>query len=492
MNKILRNLLLTGLLLSAVFRAEAAPAQIVLKGTVIGSDNNTPLIGVAVHLKENPKIYTLTDAGGNYELKVPDDKGTVVFEALGYDTKELSVKDGFLFSLVTMILQENMLDEVVVVGFGTQKKESMVGAVQSVRSEDLLTTSSSLTSSFAGNVPGLISMRSSGEPGLDQATFYVRGVGTFGNDANPMVVIDGVETTSAAMVNMIAPESIESFSVLKDATATALYGSRGANGVIIINTKEGRNAEKMSISVNFDTSVSTPTFLQPVASGPTYMEQYNEALYNDARFSGIEYEPRYTAEKIDGTRRHLNPYIYPENDWYHLIFKDYAVSEHLNLSVRGGGKKVNYFMNAAIFNEGSIFAPVQSNLVDAGMYSRKIQLQSNVAAMITRTTKLSMRLNCQFRFRGTPAGEVSDYFVWTMKVNPVYFPAVLPGEDGDTFLRFGNDASWNMGGASDIARNPYATYASGAATIHHMFMTAVIQANQNLVCKIAGLNWIIK
>ena len=269
MNKILRNLLLTGFLLSAVFLAEAAPAQIVLKGTVIGSDNNTPLIGVAVHLKENPKIYTLTDAGGNYELKVPDDKGTVVFEALGYDTKELSVKDGFLFSLVTMILQENMLDEVVVVGFGTQKKESMVGAVQSVRSEDLLTTSSSLTSSFAGNVPGLISMRSSGEPGLDQATFYVRGVGTFGNDANPMVVIDGVETTSAAMVNMIAPESIESFSVLKDATATALYGSRGANGVIIINTKEGRNAEKMSISVNFDTAVSTPTFLQPVASGPT-------------------------------------------------------------------------------------------------------------------------------------------------------------------------------------------------------------------------------
>lgn len=488
MNKILRNLLLTGLLLSAVFRAEAAPAQIVLKGTVIGSDNNTPLIGVAVHLKENPKIYTLTDAGGNYELKVPDDKGTVVFEALGYDTKELSVKDGFLFSLVTMILQENMLDEVVVVGFGTQKKESMVGAVQSVRSEDLLTTSSSLTSSFAGNVPGLISMRSSGEPGLDQATFYVRGVGTFGNDANPMVVIDGVETTSAAMVNMIAPESIESFSVLKDATATALYGSRGANGVIIINTKEGRNAEKMSISVNFDTSVSTPTFLQPVASGPTYMEQYNEALYNDARFSGIEYEPRYTAEKIDGTRRHLNPYIYPENDWYHLIFKDYAVSEHLNLSVRGGGKKVNYFMNAAIFNEGSIFAPVQSNLVDAGMYSRKIQLQSNVAAMITRTTKLSMRLNCQFRFRGTPAGEVSDYFVWTMKVNPVYFPAVLPGEDGDTFLRFGNDASWNMGGASDIARNPYATYASGAATIHHMFMTAVIQADQNLDFITKGLS----
>ena len=475
------------LLLSGGLRAADNP-QKVLKGTVIGSDTNTPLIGVTVHLKENAKVYTLTDAGGHYELMVPADKGTVVFEALGYDTKELSVKDEFLFSLVTMILQENVLDEVVVVGFGTQKKESLVGAVQSVRSEDLLTTTSSLTTSFAGNVPGLISMRTSGEPGLDQATFYVRGIGTFGHDASPMVVIDGVETTSAAMVNMIAPESIESFSVLKDATATALYGSRGANGVIIINTKEGRNAEKMSISINFDTSVAAPTFLQPVADGPTYMEQYNEALYNDARFSGTEYTPRYTREKIEGTRRHLNPYIYPENDWYHLIFKDYAVSQHMNISVRGGGKKVNYFMNAAVFNEGSIFAPVESNMIDAGMYSRKIQLQSNVAAMITRTTKLSMRLNCQFRFRGVPAGEVSDYFVWTMKVNPVYFPAVLPAEDGDTFIRFGNDASWNAGGASDIARNPFASYACGSATIHHMFMTAVVQADQNLDFITKGLS----
>ena len=489
MKKIATFFLFLCCLLSAAWLPAAAETpQKVLKGTVIGSDNNMPLIGVTVHLKENAKVYTLTDAGGHYELKVPADKGTVVFEALGYDTKELSVADEFLFSLVTMILQENVLDEVVVVGFGTQKKESLVGAVQAVRSEDLLMTSSSFTTSFAGNVPGLISMRSSGEPGLDQATFYVRGVGTFGYDANPMVVIDGVETTSAAMINMLAPEAIESFSVLKDATATALYGSRGANGVIIINTKEGRNAEKMSINVSFDTSVAAPTFLQPVADGPTYMEKYNEALYNDARFSGTEYEPRYNREKIEGTRQHLNPYIYPENDWYHLIFKDYAVSEHLNLSVRGGGKKVNYFMNAAVFNEGSIFAPVESNMVDAGMYSRKIQLQSNVSAMITRTTKLSMRLNCQFRFRGVPVGEVADYFTWTMKVNPVYFPAVFPAQDGDTFIRFGNGASWNAGGASDIARNPYASYACGSATIHHMFMTAVFQADQNLDFITKGLS----
>lgn len=489
MNKIFRMLfILCSILLAALMNAPEAYAQTVLKGTVIGSDNNLPLPGVTIHLKDNAKVYTITDDKGNYELKVPSSKGTVVFEAMGYDNKELSLSDPFLFTLVTMILQENLLDEVVVVGFGTQKKESLVGAVQSVRSEDLQITTSSLTSSFAGNVPGLISMRSSGEPGLDQATFYVRGVGTFGYDARPMVIIDGVETTSDAMVNMIAPEAIESFSVLKDATATALYGSRGANGVILINTKEGRNAEKMSINVTYDTSVATPTYLQKVADGPTYMEQYNEALYNDARFSGTEYEPRYTKQQIEGTRQHLNPYIYPENDWYHLIFKDYAVSEHLNLSVRGGGKKVNYFMNAAIFNEGSIFAPVKNNMIDNGMYSRKIQLQSNVSAMITRTTKLSMKLNCQFRYRGTPAGTISDYFVWTMKVNPVYFPAVLPAEDGDTFIRFGNGASWNAGGTSDIARNPYASYACGSATINHMFMTAVVQADQNLDFITKGLS----
>lgn len=464
--------------------AKTGQADKILNGIVIGSDGDTPLAGVVIHSKENPKEIATTDANGEYKFSVSPTTETVVFEMMGYDTKEIKVADTYLFTLVTMIVQANALEESVVVGFGTQKKESLVGAVQAVKPADLATSSSNLTTSFAGNIPGLIARQTSGEPGADGAAFYIRGISTFGANSSALIVLDGVEITSS-MLNNIPTEAIESMSVLKDATATALYGSRGANGVLIVTTKEGRNSEKIAISASFDNTVSMPTIVQEVADGVQYMELYNEALYNVARQSGAAYVPFYSSEKIEGTRNHLDPYVYPNNDWYGMLFKDFAMNQRFNVSLRGGGKKVNYFLNASIYNENGIIKEPKDALLDVNLNNKKYMFQSNVTAQATKTTKVSMKLNMQLQYQDSPYESTSNLFYYTMRANPVRFPAVLPAEDGDTFVRYGNNDTWDTG-SNDL--NPYALLSRGYKEQYRSWMTASLNVDQNLNFITKGLS----
>ena len=456
----------------------------VLKGIVIGSSDNKPLAGVAIYVKESPEVGVATDANGQYELKLPKGAKTVVFDMLGYDVKEIPVDDPYLFTLVTMIQQSTKIDEVVVVGFGTQKKESLVGAVQAVKPSDLVVTSSNLTTSFAGNIAGVIATQGSGEPGYDSAAFYIRGISTFGSNTGALIVLDGVEIT-AQMLGNIPPESIESFSVLKDATATALYGSRGANGVIIITTKEGRNSEKLAVNVTIDNTFSMPTRVQDVADAVTYMELFNEAKYNEARATGTQYVPFYSDEKIEGTRQHLNPYIFPDNDWYDMLFKDFAVNQRFNLSLRGGGERVDYFLNASVYNENGILKKPKETPLDITMNNQKYLFQSNVSAMMTNTTKVSLKINTQLQYNNTPYESTSDLFYWVMRANPARFPAVLPAEDGDTFVRYGNNNSWDTGSTE---LNPYARMSSGYKKRYYSYITAAFNIDQNLDMVTKGLS----
>lgn len=456
----------------------------VLKGIVIGSSDNKPLAGVAIYVKEAPEVGVATDANGQYELKLPKGAKTVVFDMLGYDVKEIPVDDPYLFTLVTMIQQSTKIDEVVVVGFGTQKKESLVGAVQAVKPSDLVVTSSNLTTSFAGNIAGVIATQGSGEPGYDSAAFYIRGISTFGSNTGALIVLDGVEIT-AQMLSNIPPESIESFSVLKDATATALYGSRGANGVIIITTKEGRNSEKLAVNVTIDNTFSMPTRVQDVADAVTYMELFNEAKYNEARATGTQYVPFYSDEKIEGTRQHLNPYIFPDNDWYDMLFKDFAVNQRFNLSLRGGGERVDYFLNASVYNENGILKKPKETPLDITMNNQKYLFQSNVSAMMTNTTKVSLKINTQLQYNNTPYESTSDLFYWVMRANPARFPAVLPAEDGDTFVRYGNNNSWDTGSTE---LNPYARMSSGYKKRYYSYITAAFNIDQNLDMVTKGLS----
>ena len=204
---------------------EPAPAKAqTLSGTVISSADNQPIVGASIYV-EGTNIGTTTDAHGNYTLTVPAATKTVTISFLGFDTKKIPLRDAQLFKLITLSDATNKLEDVVVVGFGVQKKESLVGAVQSVKPSDLHTSSSNLSTSFSGKIAGVIAVQKSGEPGADGASFWIRGISTFGSGQSPLLILDGVEITNQ-MLNNIPPETIESFSVLKDATATALYGSR--------------------------------------------------------------------------------------------------------------------------------------------------------------------------------------------------------------------------------------------------------------------------
>ncbi|MGN0201949.1 MAG: SusC/RagA family TonB-linked outer membrane protein [Candidatus Cryptobacteroides sp.] len=472
--------LVTGVTVSA---AGQGPKK-TLSGRIIGSDTNAPLTGVVVYDKADHKNAAISNSNGEFSIDVPAESRTIVFDLMGYDTKELSTEQPYLFTLVTMIVQASALDEAVVVGFGTQKKESLVGAVQAVKPSNLVVTSSNLTTSFAGNIAGVISTQGSGEPGYDGAQFYVRGISTFGSNKSALLIMDGVEITSSMLGN-IPPESIESMSVLKDATATALYGSRGANGVIIITTKEGRNSEKIAVNFTFDNTFSMPTKVQDVADAVTYMELFNEAKYNEARATGNTYEPFYSAEKIEGTRQQLNPYIYPANDWYDMMFKDFATNQRFNMTMRGGGKKVNYFLNASIFNENGILKKPQESPLDIRMNNKKYLFQSNVSAMMTNTTKVTMKLNVQLQYNHTPNESTSNLFYWVMTANPARFPAVLPAEEGDTFVRYGNNYSWDAG-KNEL--NPYARMSSGYKDRFYSYMTASLQIDQDLKMITKGLS----
>ena len=490
MNKIIKRIFVSAVILCLgvlpALAQSAAKGQSgkILNGIVIGSDGDTPLPGVVIHSKENPKEVATTDAHGEYRFEVSPATQTVVFEMMGYDTKEIKVSDTYLFTLVTMIVQANALEESIVVGFGTQKKESLVGAVQAVKPADLATSSSNLTTSFAGNIPGLIARQTSGEPGADGAAFYIRGISTFGANSSALIVLDGVEITSS-MLNNIPTEAIESMSVLKDATATALYGSRGANGVLIVTTKEGRNSEKIAINASFDNTVSMPTMVQEVADGVRYMELYNEALYNVARQSGAAYVPFYSSEKIEGTRNHLDPYVYPNNDWYGMLFKNFAMNQRFNISLRGGGKKVNYFLNASIYNENGIIKEPKDALLDVNLNNKKYMFQSNVTAQATKTTKVSMKLNMQLQYQDSPYESTSNLFYYTMRANPVRFPAVLPAQDGDTFVRYGNNDTWDTG-SNDL--NPYALLSRGYKEQYRSWMTASLNVDQSLKFITKGLS----
>lgn len=457
--------------------APAAPnGELTVSGTVISSADNQPIVGANIYV-EGTNVGTTTDAGGNYKLTVPASAKTVTVSFLGYDTKKISVRDIHLFKLITLADASNKLEDVVVVGFGVQKKESLVGAVQSVKPSDLQTSSSNLSTSFSGKIAGVIAVQKSGEPGADGASFWIRGISTFGSGQSPLLILDGVEITNQ-MLNNIPPETIESFSVLKDATATALYGSRGANGVMIITTKNGRDSEKMTINLRAEFGASAPTRVPKVADGITYMETFNEARTTRGE------KPYYSNEKILGTKLGLDPYVYPNVDWYDMLFKDCTFNQNFNFNMTGGAKKIDYFLNASVYNENGIMRKPEASKFDTNINAQKYLFQANVSADATKTTRVSLKMNTQLHYRHAPIQSVSDLFAYAMTGMPCEFPATLPGEDSDTFVRFGTNNAWNGG----FFTNPYAQLCRGYGDQFRGHFTSALTVNQNLDFITKGLS----
>ncbi len=461
---------------SPVSAPTAPNGEMTVAGTVISSADNQPIVGANIYV-EGTNVGTTTDAGGNYKLTVPASAKTVTVSFLGYDTKKISVRDIHLFKLITLADASNKLEDVVVVGFGVQKKESLVGAVQSVKPSDLQTSSSNLSTSFSGKIAGVIAVQKSGEPGADGANFWIRGISTFGSGQSPLLILDGVEITNQ-MLNNIPPETIESFSVLKDATATALYGSRGANGVMIITTKNGRDSEKMTINLRAEFGASAPTRIPKIADGITYMETFNEARTTRGE------KPYYSNEKIMGTKLGLDPYVYPNVDWYDMLFKDCTFNQNFNFNMTGGAKKIDYFLNASVYNENGIMRKPEASKFDTNINAQKYLFQANVSADATKTTRVSLKMNTQLHYRHAPIQSVSDLFAYAMTGMPCEFPATLPGEESDTFVRFGTNNAWNSG----FFTNPYAQLCRGYGDQFRGHFTSALTVNQNLDFITKGLS----
>ncbi len=402
-----------------------------LTGTVIDASTGETLIGVNVKVSGD-NTGTITDMDGKFSIEVTN-KTKLEFSYIGYKTQVLVVGDLGVMT-VKMSSENEMLDEVVIVGQGTQKKVSVTGSISTAKGATLRLPSSSLTSSFAGKLSGLMSMTNSGEPG-STSEFYIRGINTFGGVATPLILLDGIEISSYDL-NRIPAESIESFSLLKDASATAIYGNRGANGVMLVTTKKGQENTKATVNASFEVSYFQPVNVTKFADGATFMRTYNEAA--QARSNTPITTPKYSDEQIMYTEQGVNPYVYPDVDWFDLIFKDGSVNERANINVQGGGSRVTYYISLqANHDTGLMDAP--DYFYDNNINNWQYNFQNNISYKLTNTTTIDLRMMAQIGNLQGPNYSTSDLYKSVMYANPVSFPAYFPEQEGDEgFIRFGN------------------------------------------------------
>lgn len=290
-------------------------------GLVIDSKTGEPIIGASIEVI-GTGTGVITDMDGKFALSATTGK-VLKISYVGYITKE--VKVGIQKVITVELLEDTKsLEEVIITAYGTgQKKASMVGSVQSIRPNELKVPSSRLSNSFAGRLAGVVAVQRTGRPGADGSDFWIRGISTLSGVTSPLIIVDGVQVASEDL-NSLDPEVIEGFSILKDATATAMYGSRGANGVMIVTTKSGQNLDKPIINFRLEGQMSQPTTTPKFVNGGTYMEMFNEAVKNVGSSDVL-----YSQDKINGTRAGLNPYIYPDVNWYDELFKDASFTSTL-------------------------------------------------------------------------------------------------------------------------------------------------------------------
>ena len=434
---------------------------------VVVDETGEPIIGVNVRIKGNSTLGAITDYDGKFVINASE-KDILILSYIGYKTQE--VKVGNQKSLrIKMKEDSETLGEVVVTAFGTgQKKESIVGSIQTVRPNDLKVPSANLSNSFAGRLSGVIAYQRSGQPGSNGSDFYIRGISTLSGMTSPLIILDGVEVSSSDL-DALDPEIIEGFSILKDATATAMYGTRGANGVMIVTTKSGADLEK-------------PTRVPSFVDGYRYMELYNEAVTNEGTGNIL-----YTNEQIENTRNGVNPYIWPNVDWYGALFKDLAFNQKANFNIRGGTKKITYFMNVGanhetgmLKNEASKYFSYKNN-IDLMKYT----FQNNIDFHMSKTSTISLHLNVQLNDLTQPNTSVGDLYGAVMNSNPVDFPIAYPADGVNNWIYWGAYAGGNDQGAV----NPMASLTNGYTDIFESTVMANIDFEQKLDFLLKGLRF---
>lgn len=444
-----------------------------IKGT-IKDEKGEILFGVNVVVLGSTRGVQ-SNFDGEYEIKA--NEGDILeFSYIGMESKRITVGEN---DVIDVVLAEDAeaLDEVVLVSFGKQKKASVISSVSTIKPADLKIPSSNLTTALAGNVAGMIAYQRTGEPGADNAQFFIRGVTSFGYGNSPLILIDGVELTTQDLARL-QPDDIASFSIMKDATATSLYGARGANGVIYVTTKEGVEGPAR-ISARFETTMSQATQNIDFADPITYMRMHNEAIKTRDPL-GIS---KYSLEKIDKTIAGVDPILYPTTDWQKEMFKDYTINKRFNFSINGGGKVAKYYVSlAASQDNGVLDVPKVSNF-NSNIDYKQFQLRSNTNIGLSETTKLKLSFIGNYDDYTGPLDSGQDLYRKVMRSNPVLFRPYYEKDESNSYINhilFGNYDNGNY-------LNPYADMVKGYKESGSSKIISQIELEQDLSAITDGL-----
>ena len=442
-----------GLLLA--FCQEAVAQNSNVKGQVL-DETDAPVAGAFITVKGETR-GVMTDDTGHFEISVkPTDILIVSF--LGYDDDEIAVGDQKEI-LVKMTPQANQLDEVVMVAYGAQKKASVIGSISTVDAEQLKAPVGQLSTGLAGKLAGVVAVQHSGEPG-SSAEFWIRGVNTFGANAYPLILVDGVERS----MDLVDTEDIASFSILKDATATALYGVRGANGIVLITTKRGSES-KPKVSVKIESGLTAPTRLPQMASATQFIDYLNAMTpgtideYSRSMYLASEEIRSQRVSNAEDALPILYSDLYPNVDWIHEIFKERASTRKANIAVVGGTKNVRYYAGGSYYFEDGIFNVAQNDRYNSQMNFQRFNFRTNVDINITKSTTLGMDLSTQFTKKNQPGTGLGNIYNYVMQITPIGFPKVFSDgtlsnpENGSNPYNMSN----NMGYATINTQNAQST-----------------------------------
>lgn len=406
-----------------------------VSGLLTDADGN-PVIGATVVIKGTTNGVT-TDIDGRYTLKGVKNGDIIEYKFIGYNTEEREYK-GEVNINIRMMEAAVSLDDVVVIGYGQQKKESLVASVNSITTDELSMPTRSLSNNIAGQIAGILAVQRSGEPGKDNSDFWIRGISSFAGGTSPLVLVDGIPRN----MNDITVDEIETFTVLKDASATAVYGAEGANGVVLITTKRGKS-QKPTLDVRAEFSVAKPTRLPSMLGSYDYLTLYNEATW-ESMGNPTNWVKPYSDEVLEMYRTHADPDLYPDADFASLL-KNFTANQRVTLNLRGGSERVKYFVSGAFYNENGIFDSQAIDKYDANIGLSRYNIRSNIDLAVTKTTDLSVDMSGQYVQSSYPGVNTEDIFHNIYFYSPHLFP--LRFSDG----RFSETSLYN--GSEE--RNPY-------------------------------------
>ncbi|WP_236974585.1 SusC/RagA family TonB-linked outer membrane protein [Membranihabitans maritimus] len=399
--------------------------EIAVSGTIVDKEEGQPLIGVNVLVKGTEK-GTTTDLDGNFRLENVKENATLTLSYIGYRTQEVNI-NGRSNLNITMEEDAQTLDEVVVVAFGSQKKKTVTGAVSSIETKELLQSSqANISNAMVGRMPGLLTKQTSGEPGFDQAEIRIRGASTFTGSLSPLILIDGVESDN---FNNLDPNSIENITILKDASATAVYGVRGANGVILITTKRGEIGAPQ-ISYTVDATVTKFIDIRQNMNSFDHATTINKTLQYDSYFRG-GYNPPYSDFDIALYETGQDPVFYPDMDWHNELLKPFTTQMQHNLNIQGGTERVKYFASVGYFDQGGLLNNTNAiDLFDAQINYRRYNFRSNLDFKVTNDLTVSVDLSTtNENRRGKGAGSsIPSLMLAINNASPSGTPGVVDGK----------------------------------------------------------------